>query len=461
MKAYGLLALGFVVSLCACRETHSVGLPLASGMAGAAGASAAGANAAGSGGAITTGTAGTDALPPLPPDKTLPIVFVHGFAGSGQQFMSQAQRFVANGYPADRIRVYDHDGAGFDTAGYVVGLTAVVDGVLAEFKVTKVYLVGHSRGTLVSTMFLSNPTLAAKVEKYIAVDGSPCPTTVPCIAPNQAMFPGQKHVEVCTSKESFAMEYEFLLGTKPQVVDIVRQRAPVSIAGRAVNFPANTGRAGATLNVYEVNGQTGVRVVATPQATFPITDTGNWGPTTVDPDKFYELELVTGTGLATHYYAQRFLRSTNLIRLLSGPPDAPARVNTNSGDSHSAIIVMRQREWLATDVLELSTKTATAMQPVVNAVTTEAGAANSIGLHIHDDAATPGMSTLAALPYFSSQPFQYGIDVFLPATTPAIGTITARNLPRGDAAKPQILNVPNWKSSTDLVMLMFNDFPQD
>src|SRR5690625_2012878 len=57
---------------------------------------------------------GTDPLPPLPDDVALPIVFVHGFAGSAQQYESQAMRFVANGYPADRIVAYGHDGSGFD-----------------------------------------------------------------------------------------------------------------------------------------------------------------------------------------------------------------------------------------------------------------------------------------------------------------------------------------------------------
>ncbi|MET0738819.1 MAG: hypothetical protein ABW035_11125, partial [Acidimicrobiales bacterium] len=62
----------------------------------------------------TVNEEGVDPLPPLPDDVALPIVFVHGFAGSAQQYESQAMRFVANGYPQDRIVAYDHDGAGTD-----------------------------------------------------------------------------------------------------------------------------------------------------------------------------------------------------------------------------------------------------------------------------------------------------------------------------------------------------------
>ena len=142
---------------------------------------------------------GVDPLPALPDDVALPIVFVHGFAGSAQQYETQAMRFVANGYPQDRIVAYDHDGAGFDIAGYAAGVDEVVDAALTEFDVDQVYLVGHSRGTMVSSAYLGDPARAAKVAKYVAIDGAPCPEVVPCIAPNQAAFPGQAQVEVATS----------------------------------------------------------------------------------------------------------------------------------------------------------------------------------------------------------------------------------------------------------------------
>ena len=430
--------------------------------AGAGGVSAvAGASAAGSGGATSAGTAGTDALPPLPLDKALPIVFVHGFAGSAQQFQSQAQRFVANGYPPERIRAYDHDGAGLNSAGYVPGLSSLIDAVLAEFKTDKVYLIGHSRGTYVSSSYLGSAPNAAKVAKYIAIDGSACVSNVPCIAPTQAKFSGQKHVEVCTSKESFAMQYEFLIGSKPQVVDIVRQRAPVEISGRAVNFPANTGRAGTTLKIYPIDAATGARSQPDALATFQIGEDGNWGPTVVDTEKFYEMELSASSGVVTHFYSQRFLRSTPFVRLLSGPPDSPSRMNTNASDKHAAMVVSRQREWLDSDVLEVSTKAPSGDQPAVNAMTSAAGAALGIGIHIHDDAASPGRSTLGALPYFSMQAFQYGVDVFMPAAEPPDGTITVRNLPRGDMSKPQVLNLPNWQSSKHFISISFSDFPLD
>ena len=403
---------------------------------------------------------GTDPLPRLPDEVALPIVFVHGFAGSAQQYESQATRFVANGYPQERLIAYDHDGAGVDMAAYVAGLTEVVDEALATFDVEQVYLVGHSRGTFVSSLFLGDAAQAAKVARYVAIDGQPCPDVVPCEAPTQALFPGQSHVEVATSAESFAMQYEFLVGEVPEVVDIVPQREPVEISGRAVNFPANTGRE-STLEIWAIDADTGARVGDEPHASFEVGTDGEFGPVELETGAHYEYALSADASPVIHHlYLQPYLRSSHLVRLLSSPPDGDTRTNTNIGDDHSAVIAIRMREWHsegdAADVLELSVDDG---EPV-DAVTDFVGN-GGIGLHLHDDVATPGETTLEPLPYFADQPFQSGIDVFLPASPDGSGTITVTNLPRGDTSRPQTLNVPNWPSSTHTISVVFTDWPVD
>ena len=142
-------------------------------------------------------------VPQLPEDVSLPIVFVHGFAGSAQQYETQAMRFAANGYPSERIVAYDHDGAGMDIGAYADGVDQLIDETLAATGAEQVYLVGHSRGTIVSSAYLGDPTRAAKVAKYVAIDGGSCVDVVPCITPNQDALPGQAHVETATSPESF------------------------------------------------------------------------------------------------------------------------------------------------------------------------------------------------------------------------------------------------------------------
>jgi pimeloyl-ACP methyl ester carboxylesterase len=416
---------------------------------------------------------GTDPLPPLPDDVALPIVFVHGFAGSAQQFESQAIRFAANGYPQDRIVAYDHDGAGLDIEGYVRGLDQVINATLERFDVDKVYLAGHSRGTFVSSSYLGDATRAAKVAKYVALDGSPCPAAVPCKAITQATNPGQSHVEVATSKETFASMYEFLVGERPEVTEIVPQREPIELAGRAVNFPSNAGLEGAHLDVWEIDPDTGARVEDEPHASFDIGADGSFGPFTAGRGAHYEWVLSQpGSDVQHHLYLQPYLRSSYLVRLLSSPPDGPTRANTNVSDNHSAIIAMRMREWYAnddadlpgdqSDTLEISTHGPGVDTEPVQAITDAMGN-GTIGLHFHDDAATPRETTLAALPYFSTQPFQNGADVYMPASTAAFpnGTITVTNVPRGDASKAQTLNVPNWPSSHHAISVVFTDYPVD
>jgi pimeloyl-ACP methyl ester carboxylesterase len=410
---------------------------------------------------------GTDPLPPLPRDVALPIVFVHGFAGSAQQYESQAQRFEANGYPPEHIVAYDHDGAGVDIGGYVQGLAEVVDRTLADTGADQVYLVGHSRGTFVSSAYLSDPARADKVARYVAIDGAPCVDVVPCLAPTQESNPGQAHVEVATSPESFAAQYEFLVGEPPSVVDIVPQREPVELTGRAVNFPANTGREGAELDIWEVDRATGARVGEEPVVSSILGPDGDFGPVEVDSGAHYEYVLsAPDSNVQHHLYLQPYVRSSHLVRLLSSAPDGDTRLNTNVGDDHSAIIAIRMREWYAVDDLDLPGDQADVLEVSVDGgdpvnVLADFVGDGAIGLHLHDDVATPGETTLAALPYFATQPFQSGVDVFLPADADGAGTITVTNLPRGDTSRPQTLNVPNWPSSGHAISVVFSDHPVD
>jgi pimeloyl-ACP methyl ester carboxylesterase len=449
--------------------------------AGSGGGTGGGSSDAGVSPAVTGdgGVRTIDGVAALSNDVALPIVFVHGYAGSAQQYYSQTMRFEANGYPVGRIRAFEHHG-GQVPDDFPSMLDTFVNGVLAEFKVPKVYLVGHSRGTMVSATYLGDPARAAKVAKYISLDGFGCSpalnANIPCIEPNQRSLPGQSHVEVATSVESFVEQYKFLVGSEPKVTAITKQKEPVVISGRAVNFPENTGRVGVTLDIWEINTTTGARVGPTPLKTYTLPEDGSFGPLTVSPDKRYEMVLSApgSAGNAHHHYMQSFVRSSPFVRLLSGPPDTASRMNTNGGPGHAAIIAMRMREWQTSDKLEVGTMVSSGRsQPATNVIIEGVGAdptggsdigsliRGRIGIHLHDDVATPGMTSLALLPWFSTQPFQTGVDVFMPAADPTNGTITVKSIPRGDASKPQVIAIPNWPSAGHLSTLMFADYAQD
>lgn len=411
-------------------------------------------------------TTTTSEAPAIPDEVALPIVFVHGFAGSAQQYESQAMRFAANGYPQERIVAYDHDGAGLDIDAFVQGLEAFVDRTLEELDAEQVYLVGHSRGTGVSSRFLSDPARAAKVAKYVAIDGAPCPEVVPCIAPTQVTLPGQAHVEAATSAESFAKQYEFLVGREPEVTEIAPKEGTVEISGRAVNFPSNVGRAGDDLDIWAIDGETGQRIGDEPHASVVLGPDGEFGPIELESGAHYEYVLSgEASSVEHHLYLQPYVHDSRLVRLLSSEPDGVTRTNTNTGPDHSALVIMRMREWYAADRDDVPGDQRDQLTVQVLARTEprevlwpHVGNA-TIGIHVHDDAATPGTTTSAPLPFFDGQPFQSGTDVFLPASPDGSGTIRVVNVPRGDTARPQVVNVANWPSDGHAISVVFVDHP--
>jgi triacylglycerol esterase/lipase EstA (alpha/beta hydrolase family) len=169
---------------------------------------------------------------PPPPPNVKPIVFVHGGAGSAQQFESQAMRFASNGWPVDLMFAFEYDSTfGTQNMSMVIArLDAFVDSVLAQTGADKVYLMGHSLGTTVSQTYLAAPSRAAKVAKYVNIDGSPA-AALPGGVPTLALWAGagwsynpsnqivgatnihltrQTHVQVATSAEAFAEMYKYL-----------------------------------------------------------------------------------------------------------------------------------------------------------------------------------------------------------------------------------------------------------
>jgi hypothetical protein len=242
------------------------------------------------------------------------------------------------------------------------------------------------------------------------------------------------------------------------VVDIAAQTEPLLVSGRAVNFPANTGRSGATLDVFELDAD-GKRAGGS-LLTKAIDASGEFGPLQVKSDKYYEFALTLENGFTQHYYFQRFLRSTKFIRLLSGPINSASRMNTNSGPNHAALTLMRMREWFTTDTLQVQVTRASGEPISVPNAFPSAVGNGRIAVYLHDDKATPGMTSLQPLPYFPSQPFQTGFDVFMPAAEEPNGTITLTNNPRGNAGKPQVLKLPNWASSKHSSTINFADYAQ-
>jgi len=407
-----------------------------------------------------------------------PVVFVHGGAGSGSQFESQALRLTSNGYPADRIAVHEYDSTfGLNTMAQVwAGLDTLIADLLAETGADQVDLLGHSLGTAVSHGYLnSSPERAATVAHYVNIDGQTSaapPGGVPTLAvwgegsqtrqivgAENYYAPGQSHVQVATSAETFAQLYEFFTGRAPRTTRVVPEHGRLKLSGRAALFPANVGAADTTLRVWEVDGRTGDRRSRRPLATYDIGPDGNWGPFRAQAGAHYELTLTNDVaGTNHHFYFPPFVRSDHLVRLLTSEPGTGIDLLREKGPDHSSISVTRYKEWWG-DQGTGSDTLAIDGQQILNAAT--APRTKRVNAIFTFDAGSDRVTDLAApLPALYALPFITGMDVYVPATArhddPVRITATSRTAPDQRVT----VNVPNWPSTDDHVSVQFWDFDQ-
>jgi pimeloyl-ACP methyl ester carboxylesterase len=408
-----------------------------------------------------------------------PIVFVHGFFGSGAQFETQAKRFTSNGYPAESIAILDYDSNfGLETEEDVFArLDQMIADLLAEADADQVDLLGHSLGTrLMQTYLRSSPERAARVAHYVNLDGRPSsdqPGGVPTLAvwgqgnddeevggAENVHFPNQTHTQVVTSPQTFRELYRFFNDEAPETTKLERERE-VELSGRAVIFPENSGVDGGELEIYEVDADTGERLEDEPEATFPLAGDGSWGPFEGRGDRRYEFAIVRPDASTHHLYYEPFVRSDAWIRLLTSPVEGGINLLLNPSDQNTGMVVIRYREWWGdqpgrNDVVEIDGE---------NIITPEIAPLDkrAIGVFAFDEENDAQTDLSAPMERFAELPFLAGADLFVPASgseTPD-NTVTVVAAPRGGKGKEVTLNVPNWTSSMDRISIQFSDHLQN
>jgi pimeloyl-ACP methyl ester carboxylesterase len=426
------------------------------------------------GAAFLFGVPASNAAAP-PPCQQNPIIFVHGIEGSGAQFESQKMRFMSNGY-TDPTCFDEVDYNSTRAVGDKSEVHQQIDAAIANLKPrspsSQVDVVAHSLGTTVMYEYLTEGASAAdrraNVAHYINVDGQSQNPGVPTLAvwagrgtPGRNMdgaenvtIPNQTHVQACTSAEAFVEYYEYLTGSPP-ANDIVPETGPIEIAGKALDFPVNTGLAGATVQIWNVD-DAGQRIAAAAFASVPITDGsqggGAWGPVTIEAGTRYEFALVR-TGLPTlHVYYEPFVRSDYTLRLLSSNV-----VETYAGyrpGSVSSVNIRYKEIWgdqgaesdqLLIDGLSVCTPGLCPISKQVNAF-------------FAFDRNRDGKTDLSSPdPVLGRLPFIQGADVFVAADSPPVGAVSFQLRSRG-AGPVRTLNTPNWDSLTEGIIIQWNDF---
>ena len=399
-----------------------------------------------------------------------PVLFVHGIEGSGSQFESQKLRFMSNGYPEAWVDEVDYNST--RAVGDKSEVDSQIDAKIAALKQrtgkSKVDVVAHSLGTSVMYDYLTNGSMAAQrkanVGHYVNVDGQNSNPGVPTLAvwagrgqPGRSMdgatnvtIPNQTHVQTCTSAQSFVEYYKFLTGKAP-AHDIVPQTGTIQLAGRALDFPANTGLSGATVQLWPVDAN-GKQIGSTPAHSKTVDGSGDFGPFSAEPGKRYEFVLLRTGAPPHHFYYEPFVRSDYAIRLLES--DAIRNYAGNRPGSMGVVIIRYKELWgdqsAQSDILKingLSVCTAT-LCPI----------SKQVNAFFGFDRNRDGQTDLSQPdPVLSGLPFITGADVFMPAGSPPNGTASFELVSRG-VGPVRTLKTPNWDSVDAAVTIQLNDF---
>lgn len=282
----------------------------------------------------------------LPEQPMIPVVMAHGLIGSGDAYELQLLRFASNGYPLEMLHTYDWNTLDLDFDGHVDRLDDFIDEVCAKTGFDQVDLIGHSYGTRLSMSYCSRTNRAKKVRNVVLIGGSEQPgpagnseIKVPTlniwspydrIVTNGGNTPGatnlrlsqKDHFEVASCKESFEAIYQFFRNRPPATSDIIPTENPV-ISGKVLSFAENISGEGATLEIYEVDSNTGKRLNSAPDAFFTIGPDNRWGPFQTKTNARYEFRVSTGRpgDRPLRFFKESFLRDNNNVIIRFSPPD--------------------------------------------------------------------------------------------------------------------------------------------
>ena len=368
---------------------------------------------------------------PCDPART-PVVFVHGFLGSGDNWALQAQRLEANGYCPSRIFAFDWNSLNRQSPSDSL-LGVFIRRVLAATGAEKVDLVAHSAGGGVCSRYLSRADRAVLVSRYVHIGSSPLPgqpggiptmniySTADKVAVRAGDIPGAEnvrqtkndHLQVVTSEESFHAIFGFLQPRqKPHT--FFKLQGSCEVSGMALVLGENTPLRQCRVEVWAHDTVTGKRKSDRPEWTGTTDSSGRWSGFRAKPSTAYEFVLQPAKGRVVHYFMEPFRYHNRFLYLRSLPSTGMAAMllaglPADPGSSALAVFaanraIITGRDTLNCNGMVLSTDLLAPVQK------------SCIAMFLYD-VGKDGTGTGAPIPLFGGAPFLNGADLFLPATT--------------------------------------------
>ncbi|MDF6019160.1 alpha/beta fold hydrolase [Streptomyces sp. JH34] len=149
--------------------------------------------------ATSTAQAGAAAQPL---STSTPVVFVHGYTGSASNWVTAMSVFQLNGWSSSKLFAYEYNSYGNNITN-AQGLASFVNNVKSRTGASKVAIVNHSMGGLVSQYYLKVLGGNTSVSHLASIAGANHGTTFAsaCLIYTtcQQMYPGSSFISQITS----------------------------------------------------------------------------------------------------------------------------------------------------------------------------------------------------------------------------------------------------------------------
>jgi pimeloyl-ACP methyl ester carboxylesterase len=394
-----------------------------------------------------------------------PVIFVHGFLASGDTW-SNATHFLSQaGYCRDRLFAFDWNSVSGNGKTNELSLIQLIDQILISTGAQQVDLIGHSAGGGLVRGLLKDSAQAKKVGRYVHI-GSRKWTTPYAWFPNErcmnifssgdrvaGMGAGpiegavnvalseEDHYQVATSSRALTAIPDFLNKDHKKPALKKNEEKHVDISGRAVLLGDNAPIKDASITIYAIDKQNGLRRKNISAVILRSTESGHWGPVKLTRGMPYEIELVPSdtSKKKISYFFGAFLHDDPLVYLRGFPEGS--RMSALLGkipqeQDQSALVIYSAagamiggRDSVTVNGVDIcSPKLTPASRTVITSF-------------IFDDG--DGVSSGQVLKQYASAPFIGGVDQLLPAGKGQVHRIYYNG---------QILHIPGVPSSDRILL---------